>query len=573
MNHAIKINLEKGLYLLAFSLALAVRLWGLGNLPLSDPEANLAMQSWNLAGGQGGAIPSEPAYVLLTGGLFSLTQANEFAARFWPAILGAMLPITAFLMRKQIGLRPAVVLAFGLALDPGLVALSRQANGVAMALPLVLMAAALLIHTRAENANFSLVAGIFGGLAFLGGASLWPGIVGIGLAIRIFKLFGGVFEGGLGRIDWKLAGWGALGAIIVVGTLLMTTPAGLGGIGSSLGQYFGGWAGNPVAGISLVQMLVMLPVYHILALVFGLVGLVRALFNGQDQVGRSLGVWLGVALLLALIYPARQVTDLAWVLIPLWALAAREIGRTRLSWNEHSRAEILHALLVVLLIIFLTWSYERIPNPAFDTGQMFQQAVVRVLAGFFLFLLTFGLVVWGWGYSVASRGLRLGFLLVFFFFTVSTTLNSAGLRGAPETEMWRTGSLPKDAVLMQTTLDDLSSWKHHSPAQLDVAVVGIQSDSLRWMLRKYDNVRYMEVIATEDSPSVIIARLQSSLAQSSGYRGQDFVWWSAPAWSQISPYEFVRWVFLRQVQMDNQSVILWVRSDIFPGADSNSNLP
>lgn len=572
MSDAIKLNFEKGLFALAVVIAFAVRLFGLGSLPLSNSEAELAMQSVNLSRGQGAAVQSEPAYVLLTGGLFYLTQAGEFSARFWPAVFGAILPLAAYFMRDKIGKRPAVILAFGLALDPGLVALSRQANGAGMTLSFVLLAGSLALNGR------SLLAGAFAGLALLGGSALWPGLIGIGLAVLFFRLFEGADKQPLKSLmpglEWKKAGYSAILTGLVVGTLLMSAPSGLGGIGGGLGEYFGGW-GTPATGaVSIAQLLLMLPIYHLLPFVFGLVGLLRALFEPEERLGRGMAIWFGVALLLCLAYPSRQVTGLVWVLAPLWVLAARELARVRLAWGELERTEIGYAVLVVLMTVFIGWSLARMPNPASVVEEVDRQAaLLRLIAGFGLFILTFLLIVWGWGLSVAGKGLRLGVMVVLPCYLVAAAWNAAGLSGSPEAEMWRTAPLPTEANLMKTTLDDLSLWNHHTPNQLDVAVVGIDAPNLRWMLRDYPKVRFLSAIAGDDAPSIIITSAQSPLAQVSTYRGQDFIWSSTPAWQLLSPYDFIRWIVYREAVMENQSIIVWARGDLFPGAAPDPFVP
>ncbi len=50
-----------------------------------------------------------------------------------------------------------------------------------------------------------------------------------------------------------------------------------------------------------------------------------------------LSLWMLVALLLALFYPAHQVGDLAWMLIPLWSLAALELAHSSHVLPEERR--------------------------------------------------------------------------------------------------------------------------------------------------------------------------------------------------------------------------------------------
>ena len=154
------INLEQVLALLAFALALAVRFLNLGAFPLSDSEAGWALQSLALASSSTSAsqliIGPQPAYIFLTTWLFALFGAPDFLARFLPALAGSLLVLVPFLFRRQLGRPVALIAAFGLALDPGLVTVSRQAGGPMMAVGFGLLALGLW------NTRKSLLAGCAG---------------------------------------------------------------------------------------------------------------------------------------------------------------------------------------------------------------------------------------------------------------------------------------------------------------------------------------------------------------------------------------------------------------------------
>ena len=66
-------------------------------------------------------------------------------------------------------------------------------------------------------------------------------------------------------------------------------------------------------------------------LILGLVGILQAWFGTQEdqhfrQVMLGLGLWALLAFLLPWLYAGRQVGDMAWMIVPLWALAAFEIS-------------------------------------------------------------------------------------------------------------------------------------------------------------------------------------------------------------------------------------------------------
>ena len=67
-------------------------------------------------------------------------------------------------------------------------------------------------------------------------------------------------------------------------------------------------------------------------------------------------------------------------------------------------------------------------------------------------------------------------------------------------------------------------------------------------------------------PSVVITpRTAETPALAAAYRGQDFVWWVRPAWEGPVPDDFVNWLTFRKATLGYDYIILWARSDLFPG--------
>ena len=67
-----KITIEQGLYIIAVGLAIGLRLVALGSPPLSDAEANLALNVVDLINRLPSDLGGQPAYAVLTGILFYL---------------------------------------------------------------------------------------------------------------------------------------------------------------------------------------------------------------------------------------------------------------------------------------------------------------------------------------------------------------------------------------------------------------------------------------------------------------------------------------------------------------------
>src|SRR4030066_2478904 len=123
------------IYILAFFIALGFRPFQLGVAPLSDIEAGWALQALGLAHGEAAALGAQPAYILLTSPLFSIFGDSNFLARFFPALAGSLIIWLPYFFRDWMGdsgwlHRAGLIMAFGLAIDPGLVSLSRQAGSL-----------------------------------------------------------------------------------------------------------------------------------------------------------------------------------------------------------------------------------------------------------------------------------------------------------------------------------------------------------------------------------------------------------------------------------------------------------
>ena len=167
---------EGWLYGLAFLIALGLRLLQLGTAPLTDSEANLAMQALHIANGTRPLLGPQPAYILLTSVHFLVFESSNFMARLVPALVGSVMVFAPMFFREKLSPRPALILAFLFAIDPGLVALSRLAGGVVLAVAFTLFAWGMW------NRRYFVLAGVFAGLALLSGTSIWMGLLGLGLA-------------------------------------------------------------------------------------------------------------------------------------------------------------------------------------------------------------------------------------------------------------------------------------------------------------------------------------------------------------------------------------------------------
>ncbi|MFM8322367.1 MAG: hypothetical protein ACKOC5_15750, partial [Chloroflexota bacterium] len=470
MNKRTLLTNESLLYLLALLLALFLRLLNLGAAPLTENEAALALQAHRLArpvSGTAGVMANgvenapaaaavqpvsvlNPAYVTLTAATFALFGANEFTARLWPSLAGAALALAPFLLRRRTGRKAGLIAAFGLAADPGLVTISRQAGGPMLAVALVLLALALWLAGRPRPA------GGLAGLALLAGPTAWHGLLALGLAWGLLRLLAkrspsgtagpasvhalpapampadapargltGVWQRQPPGVRQALSAGGLV--FLLAGSALLQHPQGLAEGLYGLPAYLLSWAQPGETNPAALQLPLQLLIFQPFALIFSLVGLGRWLVRRKQGQRRSPGeqaapwLWssLAFSLLLSMLYPARTPADLAWTLVFAWGAAALALAPLLRFTRPHPISGLQAGLVVVLAALLWIWlagSELLAPLDSANWWLVRPAIVVGILA---LALLTSALIALGWSWEISRDGLVWGLIAACGVYAVS----------------------------------------------------------------------------------------------------------------------------------------------------------
>jgi hypothetical protein len=277
-----------------------------------------------------------------------------------------------------------------------------------------------------------------------------------------------------------------------------------------------------------------------------------------------LGLWAIVSLIIALIYPGRQVSDLAWVLVPLWALAAIELAK----YFRLADAELLPALgqaFLIMLLMALGWLNMAGLSLSGGDEQTLRLRWAVIGGTIVLGAVTTFLIGLGWSIKTAQQGLVWGLLLGLGFYGFATMWGISQLRPNGEQDLLAPYPVAKNGGDLLTTLGDLSEWQTSIRDSLDVVVTD-SSASLQWELRNWPEARFLTSVPAGELPSVIInSEDQPSPNLSIGYRGQDFAWWASPTWEGTLPENWPSWFVFRNAPLIQSHVILWARGDLFPG--------
>ena len=475
-------KLEGLLYTLAFLIALGLRLTQLGAMPLTDVEAAPALQALQIAQGLKPALSPHPLYILSTSILFFLFGGGtNFLARLVPALAGSAL-VFAPLLLERIKPRPSLILAFFIALDPGLTAISRQVASPILAITFLIFAWGFF------SKNKTSLAGGFAALAFLSGPSVWAGLLGLGITWAIMEGIKSirasdepqVSTSGL-RQSIREATLPFLLTFITAGTLFFIVPNGLSAALESIPVFITTWL--IPSNVPVSWLFLSLPIYQPLVLLLAVFAIVRGWLNGSLRI-IPLSIWFLVSLTLAIFSPSRQVADLAWSLIPLGALAALELARNINIFPEERREVAGVICLTVLLWVFAWLNFTGMvwhPQGSQEYGLGFW-----ILMGVLLLIvLSLLLVAAGWSKRTARLGGIWGLVLGLGVLGLGGALGSAGLRGLSHPELWWLPSMPMQADLLQATISDISEWSSGNDNSAPVVITGLDSPALEWALREH----------------------------------------------------------------------------------------
>ena len=556
---------QTALYVAAFLLALAVRLIRLGTWTLTDTEAQWALQALGVAQGLHPALGSQPAYVLLTSIIFFFYgSGTNFLARFVPALAGSFLVFVPLLFQERLKPRPGLILAFFLAFDPGLVALSRQAGSSILAVTFLLFAWGFWQRKQSR------LAGVFAALALLSGSALWEGLLGLGLAWAILQAMEAreKTESAVSRerSEWVSALWFGIGTLLVGGTLFFLSPNGLSAWLSSLPQYLSGWI-HP-SGISAGMMLFSLTAYQPLAVILGLIAIVRGWIYRSKRV-MQLSIWMLVALLLAVFYPFHQVSDLAWMLIPLWSLAALELARAVNILPEERRQVIGVAGLSIFILFFVWLQFLAITTLPIPSSQA-NDSIWLMAGSLALLVICILLVGVGWSARTAQFGAMWGVALALGIYSFGAMLSAGNLRVAQGQEMWTADKTPAQANLLLKVANEMSDWSNNNINAQPVTIVGVNSPALAWLLRGHQ-ISLVSTLSASAPPPFAITANQNNPTLAKGYRGESFVWRQAPLWDNAAPSDWMHWLANHQIPQNSETIIFWVRNDLF--LDTKSTKP
>jgi hypothetical protein len=548
--------------LAAFLVALGFRFIRLGALSLSNREADIALQALSVAQGRQAEYGPYAAIVGLTGADFFVFEAGNFMARFWPALLGALVVFVPFIFRKQIGSWPASALSVLLAFSPEMVGLSRMLATPVPAMVCLLLAAGFLIHKK------PLLTGITLSLGIMSGPGFWMGTVILILAYFISRW---AFKILLFECDdtthlhekrfWQRLALGWVATTAMVGTGFFLEPALLSGVWAGLAVFVQGFGAVDTA-LPLVHLPLILVAYAAPAVLFGAWGTIRALL-ARDRMGIFLTFWWVIGFVFLLFYPAREPAHMIWVTLPLWILSARVVVD---AWRLPESGRLVMAVTAVLVVAvsaFMALSLRTLVSPTLEQGRQLN-FFLALFGGVVLLVAIILLVSYGWSEDIALPGLLLGLVIVFSAGLFSVSVNSTGLAPERSYELWYPDEGEISADLLMLSIARIQDWNGTGESDIDLFVSGFDTPAIHWALRN-QQVSFVPGLPPEAQPAMLITPADEIPEISNSYRGQDLVWSRTVLWRELPPFQYLRWLIIRDPMVIQEArLIFWVRTDTLP---------
>lgn len=561
------VSLEAVLYLALAMLAAWLRFGHLGQPPLSDQEAAAALSATDSDFVLERPVMPAPAYRTLTAAAYLAAGADEAPARWAPALAGLLAAFAPLLLRRQLGRAATFTAVLLLAISPTLWTASRTAGGASLAVLGVVAAAFFIIRAGADRgANLELAAAA-------GGLALVSGPLGLTGLLTLVAGWGTLRYAGRRRSNPHAVGLplpagigetARLRALLIAGVVVLALATGLGFFPGGLREVFDGlgqWAANWLqrSGQPAGTVLLQLPAYEPLVLVFGGIGALVALRRGSG-LELWLAGWAAGALVVLLIYPSRQPADVLWVVIPLSVLAAPRLARTlgelvaaRPTWVVMGAGGGVLALL--------GFSYLQLrgfvsgPNAALELAGV-PALLGLALMGLLLAGTALSLVAAGWSIELARRVAAGAGALTLLSLSVSAGAALNATEPSPS-ELWREQTGTPGLRVLRESLSTLSEAELGRPRSLPIQLGDAPPPSLAWVLRGHPRFSSLDPTV---SPPVILVREGGTLPGE--YLGQSLSIGERRAWFGAYPPRLLAWWLIRAGPTEEQRWVLLVRQDV-----------
>lgn len=596
------ISLEWVAYTVLTVLSLWLRVADLHSVPLSSDEAAQALAAWralhpDLPGAA--LVPSSPLLFLLHGIGFTALGASEFSSRIFTALAGVLLVISPLLFRDLLGRGRAFAISLMLAFSPVLLVASRfDAPAVWSVLSALLMLWALWRWWASSQAAYAVAAVALLAVMVLltdpAGFVLALILLGAGVITLVWNRFDEPDADPLPEVQARLRSWpwlaGLLAAVVVVfvvATAFGLYLPGLSSVGALLQQGISGILTPQVNAPPLFALLTAL-FYEPVLWLFALVGVWLAVRRGRlSLLDRFLAVWMVLAGFATLVYQGSGPEHALWLTLPMTALASTVVMRIFEvedhpflevpAWAKPVTALLMVALLAIFAINFqgMTRALLSVPGANFMNAPFNLIHVVWTVIALLFIIVGIFLLSTVWGMGAALRGAGLGLLAFMLVTSLGSGWNAAVPNADNPVELWHTEPTARETFLLRDSLLELTRRQSGGFPYLRLYAQVEEDSVIAWLLRDFVRVNYItQPTEGRAQEVVLLPAMAEPPALGGSYVGQDFVTRRGWRMTGMEAFDFLPWWMQRRTrvpQLPVQTMVLWLRQDIYDGVDFKLN--
>ena len=547
-----------------FFAGLCLRLVNLGKIPFNTAEAQNAYAAFLVANGLSTGTAASPVYEGLSAPTFFVLGAAPFFARFWPALAGASLALVPLFLRRRVGALQAVLLAAGLAFDPVLFTLSRQAGGAIFTAVGLIWALSFFMERKSIGLGIALA------VAWLSGSWFWIALLTCGIGVGIYMLTQNKAAANSlanacpfrTKTFREAAGLSFIVSLILLASALILNPAGLSGIASGLA---GLWSSSQeVATIAYILPIYRVSAYSLPIILFAFPAALSA-WKEKDGRGQIVSLVAGVMLLSIFLFRTQGTAGYVLLHCLLWFLAARTLENQILLEAGQKDIALGAFLLGMAICAYLAVSAKNLVNPAQSALTVGPSAIAFVL-GLLLLVLIFFLVMMGWSLQTARKGILSAVLLSVLAFSLSLTFLALKPSNPYPALVWSDSSLWVNADAQSTLLREIEKTGKLEPQVSSVVMTAPQLEVLRWNFRDFRHVLVSTGLPENSPPEIILSATADQKNAAESYRGVRIVNPGIVQWDTIAPLNLVRAAVSKRLPVENFEYYLWIRQDLMTGA-------
>lgn len=544
-------------FLLVFLVGLGLRLWGLGEMRFTLAEAQIAQSAWQMALGDAAGMPGNISYAGLSALLFHLIEPSFFFARLLPVLLGSSLILLPWFWRDELGDKVALVLAFGLAIDPVLLSFSRQIVTPIFVLAGIAWTVIALKHKR------PVLAGSMLALAFLGGYSFWLlALVGMAAFLVWRKRANFAFsdDSYKAKTFWLPLLTSLAVSLALISSAFLLSTEGLGEIGSGLVEFFRLFGKNYE--IPVYQPIIAAIAYSILPLLFAIWALVEDLRHNQPLKILPFLIGWGLSVLLSLLLGRQDLGMLAFAAVFAWLGAAESISRIIEQTFERHEVVFWVTLFQIVILVYIQMVSGRLTNSALNTQDM-RLALLAILAGVLLMVISTILVGLGWSREVSGQALRNSLLIVLLGITVGVSLRSIRQQQESMSLSLLAGPIVLPNNDVEIVMDEIDRDGRADKTEITYDL-GDLEQQFSWFFRDQIAWKNAQGVLQAD---LVISASEAEFSAADAYRGRNVVLFRQIDQEVVKPGDFLKTLLGEPLPLVSQNGVLWVRLNLFTGAN------